>query len=534
MRPARSFHVLVLTAALLALLPAVSNAAQAPITGTLSSSAPYSVIAIAPNGLSTTTRTRKGRFTIVPPAATTTLHLRLRGDYRGPIVLRSLGTDRVVLGVRAGARLGAIRVFGTYARVSRMPASTAVDLRRYAASSLGVPRGAASLGRFNMRKIKFKSSRVLPVAAGPGGDSDFDGLVDAFDVDDDGDLVLDNVDPADGLSKGPGTRAATEFWVFSNYKLNLEETVNYHVGGLAREAIDSAMRSRVGLAMQRLDGDVVELDCGGLRYCSSGGTGFVQGAYDPTIMGFTTTPFPSGFDDDADGFGAILADPTTGDFQLRTGASSAEIGAGDTYVQLVSEDGVTSRYSSMLNTMFNTVPALRSWSSDAGDATTMTYPVAAGGPGTRANPFPVSANASGDVVLTLTLWRPQRTALRGEPSTAGWVDIGRMFYEAWMFVERPATGPGTAPTQEGGGNCPPAAYAESDPTLSGPTDRGVLDLAPDRAASSANLITFTVNLSACARHRGATFDSGDVLTLNLEARSRFGDNAGQNTSFVRR
>ena len=65
------------------------------------------------------------------------------------------------------------------------------------------------------------------------------------------------------------------------------------------------------------------LDCGGLSYCSAGGSGY---SAEPFPNGL---PFPGSFDQDGDGFGTITAGPT-GDFQLHTRAPSDKIGSGDT------------------------------------------------------------------------------------------------------------------------------------------------------------------------------------------------------------
>src|SRR4051812_2846453 len=96
---------------LLASAPAV--AAPKRITGTLSAPG-YTVIAVAENGkgkAAKATRTSR-RFSIVPPAQRVTLHLRGRdGVYVGPVVVdKSRNGKRAVLGVKAGAKLGAVKV----------------------------------------------------------------------------------------------------------------------------------------------------------------------------------------------------------------------------------------------------------------------------------------------------------------------------------------------------------------------------------------------------------------------------------------
>src|SRR5215210_2377145 len=69
-----------------------ARAAQPPITGKLDRSG-LVVLAVAPDGRVSTARTRRGRFSIVPPAARVTLHLRSPdGGYAGPITADTRGT----------------------------------------------------------------------------------------------------------------------------------------------------------------------------------------------------------------------------------------------------------------------------------------------------------------------------------------------------------------------------------------------------------------------------------------------------------
>jgi hypothetical protein len=162
------------------LLPAPAAAALRPITGKVDL-AGMTVVALAPHG-GVSESLAKPRFRIVPRASTVTLQLRdPTGAYLGPVVVRG-GRGRVTLGVRAGARLGRIEVHDGYARVSRRVPRRAVDGRVIARARHGAPLGAGSLG--------WVPGRAHGRAA-PGTDPDRDGIPNKFDVDDDGDLVLD-------------------------------------------------------------------------------------------------------------------------------------------------------------------------------------------------------------------------------------------------------------------------------------------------------------------------------------------------------
>jgi hypothetical protein len=114
--------------------PAVARPAriQGRIDGT-----GYTVVALAPDGKARSAR--GGRFSIVPPAKVVTLQIRDRsGRYLGPVVARGKGS-RVVVGIRAGAKLGDIRLFGSYARPVRQPRGKWLDTNRTVRARHGVP-----------------------------------------------------------------------------------------------------------------------------------------------------------------------------------------------------------------------------------------------------------------------------------------------------------------------------------------------------------------------------------------------------------
>jgi hypothetical protein len=157
-----------------------ASAAPRPITGKLDRRG-WTVVALAPGGKVRRVRAKPG-FALVPPGPVVTLQLRnRRGDYAGPIVVRGRG-GRVRLGVRAGAKLGRIEVRDGYARTARNVSRRASDGRISARARRGVPVGVGALGWVRGRAHGPR---------GPGHDPDRDGIPSRFDVDDDGDLVLD-------------------------------------------------------------------------------------------------------------------------------------------------------------------------------------------------------------------------------------------------------------------------------------------------------------------------------------------------------
>jgi hypothetical protein len=398
-----------------------------------------------------------------------------------------------------------------------------LDRRRTARARKGVPVGTRVLGRVAGRA---KGS------AGAGLDVDRDGVPAAFDVDDDGDLLLDNVeaaqrtarqvplDPPDpSLPVGPPSPGApsapTGFALFSNLKLDIGLSLNANAGAVTNAQIDDALARWATLAIMVPAGDAVELDCLGLAYCSAGGTG-------TTLAG--GRPFPGDFDADADGFGTITRG-ATGDFQLHPGATSAEIGSGDSYMERIATGGVETALAGTLNYVFSTTPALTTFTTGAGSGA-ITYPVVPGGLGTDQNPIPV---ASGSPV-NLAFWRPQRKAIEGSGEGSGFVDIGHLTYSADIpngpaAPGRPGGGPGP------GGNCR-GEYASTDADATVSSD-GVVDNADDRAAAAANTLSFTVDVDACLAANSVTWPVGDKLGIDIQARAAQGDNAAQKLWFKR-
>jgi len=511
----------VIAACILLATAVPASAKPKAITGKLSKPG-YTVVALAASGKARAAA--KGRtFKVVPPAKKVTLHLRdADGVYAGPVVVGTKGKRKAVLGVKAGAKLGKVRVLKGYAKPKRALAKKFVDRSATAKATRGVPIGAGVFGR-----VRAKGD----AAAGQGRDQDRDGLPGAFDVDDDGDLVLDNFERAGAR----GVRAAAEpapvppgsapppggppapsdrLSIFSNLKLNLQESLNANAGGVSDAQIDAAMAQAQTLAIQVATGDQVELDCGGLTYCSSGGTGVA-------LEG--NRAFPDDFDADGDGYG-LLAKGPTGDFQLKTGAKSAQIGSGDAFVERITSGGAETQVPGVLNYVFSTTPALMSWSA-GGASGTVTYPVAPGAPGTQNAPIVIPG--TGDAIVTMTFWRPQREAIPGSGEGAGWVDIGRLKYTA--DVPNGPGGPGSPPGP-GPGNCPASTYSTSDPSL-GVSGDGVVDSDADRPADPANTLTFSVNLTQCLGALG--WAPGQTLQVDIQARSEFGDNAAQKIVFQR-
>ena len=568
---------------------AIGSARNQPITGKLSKPG-YTVIALARSGRAKTVRVRSGRFRLRPPAKKVTLHLRAPdGTYAGPVVVagtwnlvkvakkklrraerklkkakarlskasgekavrkakrkvkaarkklkqarsglkvarRRAAGKEVVLGVTHGAALGPISVKGAagYAKAKlkvRQWKRWVVEEDR-ARAKKGVPIGAGNFGRVRVKKLK-----------GPSSDPDLDGIPNPLDVDDDGDLILDDFDAKNKAralsSAGVDPSRPVEVAGRSSYNLSLPETVNANVS--TSSEINGALSSygKIGPLIENLQpdpGTLPELDCAadpqvpprpGLTYCSEGGTGRLElnpAAADPNSVG---DPFPACCDPDGDGFGSLTLDPDLAGGTvpvyarwLRHGATNAQIHTGDLFIVRAMVDGVEKEFPGVVTYVFATVPTLKSYSDEAGNSRTLSYPIPPGGPGTPQEGLPVAdgPDADTDVEVTLNFWRPQRPAAAGEQGE--WTDIGKIVYVAGAAFGLP--------------RCPADAYSDLSSELA-PYPGGVpvghaglQDTAADRPPNSANTFSFKLNLTKCVDSVAAAppFDNpGDETQISVE------------------
>jgi hypothetical protein len=502
-------------------LPTVpASAARKPITGKLSRPG-YTLMALATDGSQTSVRATRSPFRLRVRSASVTLHLRGRdGRYAGPVVIRGEGRH-AVMGVRAGTRLGTITVGRGYARLSRRLARRYVDARLRARARRSVPIGARVFGRV----------RTTPQRNPATDDRDLDGIPDQLDIDDDGDLILDKDERARARGRIAQTGSETQFFNGAALIVSLEDTVNFNAGSTDAQ-IDAALPRFGWLGFSILSPDA-ELDCatpqartnaalGGLTYCSRGGTGKAG------LPGTNAPPFPACCDADNDGMGTMVPGPNppvpgepSGMF-LAHGATTAQIGTGDLIIERFTRAGAPAELSAMLQYVFATTPALISYS-DAGGTpnTSISYPAPPA-------PLPVRANAQGEVLATLTFWRPQRRPIAADPpSPSGWIDIGGLLYTATNSDGRP---------------CPGAALSSSDPNLrlvdgfQGNPGASFQDTAPNLAAVAAsnNRFAYRLNLTRCLASKGLSFNVGDTRPFTLlGGNADTQDNAGQQLFFMR-
>jgi hypothetical protein len=536
-------------------LPAAAPAKFKAITGKLSKSG-YTLIALADSGKAKSVRVKHATFLLRPPAKLVTLQLRSKdGLYAGPVVVgQAKKGKRGIVGVKAGAKLGKVVVKPGkgYAKLKKKLAKKWLAPGRWARAKKGVPIGAGNFG--HVRSLN---------ANGPASDPDRDGVPNALDVDDDGDLVLDDLDRSSATTART-SQATPGFQFHSTLPLPPQAVVNANAATLTTEDVDVALSSSGYLTIGVLPGESAELDCGGqpdpnnpngwlggLSYCTRGGTGRALKGDGLCCSPQSAWPrFPDDFDPDHNGYGTLPQIPITppgitmpGFFILSHGATTAQIGTGDVVIQRVTTGGVETQFPATLQYVFATTPALASYSDTAGDSRTVSYPISPGGPGTPGNGFPLSAPPGEDVVLTLTSWRPQRQRLSGDPLPGAgesdtWTDIGGLNYTVKVqHLGMPGTG------QEVAKECPQSTLFTTDPNLSALTPQDVLpnnypgfkDSAPDRPASPANTFTYALNLTQCLSLLGVAWEPGEDIHLTFMAISpNAGGDAEETVVFTRK
>ena len=231
-------------------------------------------------------------------------------------------------------------------------------------------------------------------------------------------------------------------------------------------------------------------------------------------------------------------------FFLAHGATTSQIGTGDVLIERATADGAETQFPITVQDVFATVPALVSYD-DGGGTRNVSYPVAPptpgcpppgcppGGPGTPGNGLPVAARPNGDIVLTLTFWRPQRRPIAGE--TGEWTDIGGLTYSVPRLVNPEL--PGDQQIDSAAGPCPPSAFSTTDQDLTPGTvpfsgEGGLQDTVPDRAASAANTITYTLDITQCLATKGASWQPGHELQFFFDAGN--GHDGDEQTVFFKR
>ncbi len=180
------------SAMLVASAAAPAPAAAATVLGSVQGGAGYEIVLVQANGKArkTTVSGSSGKFSIgAATLAGASLQLvGTDGSYYGPIVLKA-STSKALVFIWGASNLniGTVVLKQGYALARRVPLRRWQTLAQYAARAVnGKPIGAGKLGLV-------RTSQPMGLR-GPGGDLDLDGIVNVFDIDDNGNRVIDNVD----------------------------------------------------------------------------------------------------------------------------------------------------------------------------------------------------------------------------------------------------------------------------------------------------------------------------------------------------
>lgn len=472
---------------------------------------------LATNGSETvTTEITSRNVNVEMPSKTAALYLLKEGEIASIIAVADCSAktgkcknSKVKTTLKAGKDLGTLK--SKQSGSVLLASGDAASLAKIASGSkISIATLGDSIASHGRSTNETNSQRRRVGVFAVDEDQDGDILPDSIDADDDGDGIIDNYD-----SGGSPSNDENSFRVFSNLKVEISRTLNANTGTTPTTAEIDSLLSEIGsLAIEVAGdsgaGDTTELNCGGLNYCSLGGSGQSN-----------ASSFPDSFDSDNDGFGTIVAGGT-GDFQLQHGASSTQIAGGNTLIEVVTDSAnKETEIPGLLNFTFYTSPALKSVALNGGSTYTVTYPATQNMQGSLNNCFVAPGGWDGS--MTITAWRPQRAgdSVLGE---ADFMDIGHSLVTIDVPNGPCSSGNSGGCSGSGPGNCSVSSYSipGGETNLSLGAD-SMTDAFEDTAASASNTFSFNFDVDTCLG--SDTLDSGEKVVLDLQVRSQDGDNA---------
>lgn len=509
-----------LAISIIALILFLASPAQAAPTkynmsGKVAGASGYSILLVQKNGTTRATALKpSGSFTFKNLSLKVLKGSSLQlvdaaGRYAGPVVLGKKGT-KVSLNFSGKAKTASSFILGRIALKDGGYAALKgkLDSSIYAKAQVpavgGKPIGAGEYGL--VETISANAIRVRSEAApSAGADGDLDGIPDAFDADDDGDLVLDASDPDSAGLDVP----------YTSLNFDFRRTLNAHVrDGLSDEKIDEAVGGENAFSLTFFfslpeessvdSGHVICADS--LAYCRRDTPLAYYGGVSESSDSFRNRPWSELLSADGyprmekinlSGGSAIVAS-----IQPRVGRD--QFAPGDVYQVALTEGSTTRALRSLaLTPYFVSVPAIKEYNSGSGTLQVDYAAVDAQSgsiPGTSEGD-PIVLTADGN--LTLTFWRPQRQALRSDES--GYYDWGNLNYGVIISnAQATCAGYYSAVSSELEEDSQPLGNGDSPLANQGANMNPYRDLSADRAADASNTLTFTVNLKDClARSGGA-------------------------------
>lgn len=346
-----------------------------------------------------------------------------------------------------------------------------------------------------------------------GGDKDDDGLLNAFDVDDDGDGIIDSADsttPTPTVSADNGTAdcGAITWRIFTNYKATgdaYKGTINAYGTG-AFEATSASIASTIGATMSMVFQPITTV-CGSAvtkSYIKGNGAPYAPADYVEVGKTCNTGDYQWLI-----GAGRMCSTDGTGyDFGSKYTFSGTDLPTGqDTFTMKVdTADGKSYEFTSSPGFVFVTHPMFISYNDGTGEKQ-----VQYGAPS-------VNISVAKSTVLTLKMYRPQRLAIDGESGT---------FYDLGGFKVSPdipngimAGQPGqpnpTSQPSQGPGKCDAQAVTDTEMTSDQPIN-----------TSTKPTMTIKWELGKCFDEKSIAWSAGS-LTVDIQVEpSGPGGNAAQ-------
>lgn len=347
-----------------------------------------------------------------------------------------------------------------------------------------------------------------------GGDKDDDGLLNAFDVDDDGDGVIDSADsstPTPQVSADNGTAdcGAITWRIFTNYKATGDAyrgTINAYGTG-AFEATTASIASTIGATMSMVFQPIANV-CGSAvtkSYIKGNGAPYAPADYVEVGKTCNTGDYQWLI-----GAGRMCSTDQTGyDFGSRYTFSGTDLPTGqDTFTMKVeTADGKSYEFTSSPGFVFVTHPMFISYNDGTGEKQ-----VQYGAPS-------VNISVAKSTVLTLKMYRPQRLAIDGETGT---------FYDLGGFKVSPDI-PNGISTAQPGQPAPPGSQPSQGPGKCDAQSVTDTEMTSDQPVNTATKPTMTIRweLGKCFDAKSIAWTAGS-LTVDIQVEpSGPGGNAAQ-------
>ena len=518
------------------------------VTGTISGAAGKTVLLIADTGrvlgsqaigsakqgLSITSSQKTSNLS----GATLQLVTTSGGDYYGPVVLgwksktqvytqfgtKTSGKGKYKVGtiVVSGASASGLQGYGKVKKKLSLVKKNVVAATNYK------PAGVGTYGKTGGAAVSLLGGARGFVASGPigdidlrnvipedkkfdGGDADGDGLPNAFDVNDDGDAVLDQADANNPApSAGANCQAGASFNVFTNFKstqIDFFENINYYgQAGTPFKAdtatIAAALERSLSVVLspitQVCDSNVVKTEFKGI------GVPYAPSEYvdisDVNIGPGTTRDYQW-----TPGNGKVGGVLKTTPFDFT---SPSQISGQDVLMQRVTTaDGNSYEFASSVGFVFVTHPVPVAWAltTDNADATSYTD-IVFNSNGRATYSITGLSNGATNNTLVLKVTRPQRLSIDGESGS---------FYDLAGFRYTPDM------PNDGAGKCDALSYTDTQ-------------LGADTAvAETPTYLVIKWKLKDCYSSRG-TWQTGSASDFDVQVEpSGSGGNSAQKLSVTK-